>query len=222
MANTLWQVLYFIFSAIMRICSAQFMKSYPSLRTLEKDNVAEFAFIGRSNVGKSSLINFLMHRKSLARKSAIPGSTRLFNAYRITYISSPSSQEKTCNLIDMPGYGYAKQRLTMDLDAQINYYFSHRTHICACFLLVDIRREPDTLTLSRIRKAMRCGVLCAVVCTKVDTLSAQDLRKKTSQWQKICAETFSVPYFMVSARKKKGREPLLAYMSERLSEYALR
>src|SRR5690554_5205739 len=122
----------------MKIQSAEFVISNSDVKKCPKDLIPEYAFIGRSNVGKSSLINMLVNRKNLAKTSGKPGKTQLINHFLIN---------KNWHLVDLPGYGYAKVSKSAKKKFQkfITDYFNHRKELVSGFVLIDIRHEPQTI-----------------------------------------------------------------------------
>ena len=174
-----------------------------------EDNTAEIAFAGRSNVGKSSLLNLLTNRRSLARVSGNPGKTRTINFYRIN---------DAFRIVDLPGYGYAKlsKSVTENLGAMMEAYFQNRQGLKKVVQLVDIRHAPSAQDQQMYDYLRHYGLDGIVVATKADKVSRNELQKciKTiRQTLKLGPEDLVIP---VSALKKTGYEELLAEIEKLL------
>jgi len=174
-----------------------------------KDTKPEYAFIGRSNVGKSSLINMLTNNKKLAKTSATPGKTLLINHFIIN---------KEWYLVDLPGYGYAKRSKTevAKLDQMIRGYILQREQLVNVFVLVDIRLEPQQIDLEFIDWLGQSGVPFAIVFTKADKLTANKANQSVEAYKKKLLETWEElpPVFLTSAEKKQGRDEVLDYIEQ--------
>ena len=174
-----------------------------------KDTKPEYAFIGRSNVGKSSLINMLCRNKKLAKTSSTPGKTLLINHFIIN---------REWYLVDLPGYGYAKRSKseTQKLDQMIRGYILEREQLTNVFVLVDIRLEPQSIDLEFINWLGVSGVPFSIVFTKADKLSAGKARTSVEAYCKKLSETWEElpPYFLTSAEKGEGRNELLDYIEK--------
>lgn len=174
-----------------------------------KDTKPEYAFIGRSNVGKSSLINMLTNNKKLAKTSATPGKTLLINHFIIN---------KEWYLVDLPGYGYAKRSKTevAKLDQMIRGYILQREQLVNVFVLVDIRLEPQQIDLEFIDWLGQSGVPFAIVFTKADKLTANKANQSVEAYKKKLLETWEeLPLvFLTSAEKKQGRDEVLDYIEQ--------
>lgn len=193
----------------MEIRKAEFTKSAPMVSMCPVDNKPEYAFIGRSNVGKSSLVNMLTNNKGLAKTSATPGKTLLINHFIIN---------NDWYLVDLPGYGYAKRskKEIQRLDQMINGYILQREQLVNVFLLVDIRLEAQKIDLDFIQWLGTSSVPFAIVFTKADKLSSAKVRQNVEAYQKVLSETWEEmpPVFVTSAEKKQGREELLSYIEQ--------
>ena len=202
----------------MKILSAEFETSAADIRGCPNWNLPEFAFIGRSNVGKSSLINFLTGRKDLAMASGVPGKTKLLNFFRIN---------KNWSFVDLPGYGYAKVA-TQDkheFNTAVAEYIEKRPNLATIFVLVDSRLEPQRIDLDFIRWLAGCDVDFALVFTKTDKQSAAKTRAAIDTFLAAAVEFLPEPapaVFACSALKKEGREELLAHLAARLAEVGRR
>lgn len=191
----------------MNIKTAEFSLSAPMVSMCPKDTKPEYAFIGRSNVGKSSLINMLTNNKKLAKTSATPGKTLLINHFIIN---------KEWYLVDLPGYGYAKRskKEVARLDQMIRGYILQREQLVNVFVLVDIRLEPQQIDLEFIDWLGQSGVPFAIVFTKADKLTANKANQSVEAYQKKLLETWEElpPMFLTSAEKKQGRDEVLDYI----------
>lgn len=193
----------------MNIKTAEFSLSAPMVSMCPKDTKPEYAFIGRSNVGKSSLINMLTNNKKLAKTSATPGKTLLINHFIIN---------KEWYLVDLPGYGYAKRSKTevAKLDQMIRGYILQREQLVNVFVLVDIRLEPQQIDLEFIDWLGQSGVPFAIVFTKADKLTANKANQSAEAYKKKLLETWEElpPVFLTSAEKKQGRDEVLDYIEQ--------
>ena len=173
------------------------------------DNKPEYAFIGRSNVGKSSLINMLTNNKRLAKTSSTPGKTLLINHFIIN---------NEWYLVDLPGYGYAKRsKKEIDkLDQMIRGYILQREQLVNVFVLVDIRLEPQKIDLEFIEWLGLSSVPFSIVFTKADKLTAAKSRQSVDAYMKVLQETWEElpPIFVTSAEKKQGRDEVLDYIDQ--------
>ena len=174
-----------------------------------KDNKPEYAFIGRSNVGKSSLINMLTNHKGLAKTSATPGKTLLINHFIIN---------NEWYLVDLPGYGFAKRskKEVQKLEQMISGYILQREQLVNVFLLVDVRLEPQKIDLEFIQWLGDSSVPFAIVFTKADKLSASKVSQNVEAYKKVLSETWEElpPIFITSSDKKQGREEVLDYIEQ--------
>ena len=194
----------------MKITSAEFVTSYPRASLCPKDSLPEFAFIGRSNVGKSSLINMLTQRKGLAKVSSTPGKTQLINFFVIN---------KRWFLVDLPGYGYAKvsksQQVT--LSKMINGYLFGRKELLHAFVLVDANINPPSKTdMEFISGLAQKHVPFAIIFTKCDRIGATTLQKNTEMVLGELSQRWDIlpQYFFTSSEKPRGREEVLDYIQQ--------
>ena len=191
----------------MEIKQAEFTLSAPMVSMCPKDTKPEYAFIGRSNVGKSSLINMLTNNRKLAKTSATPGKTLLINHFIIN---------KEWYLVDLPGYGYAKRsKKEVDrLDQMIRGYILQREQLVNVFVLVDIRLEPQKIDLEFIDWLGMSSIPFAIVFTKADKLTPNKCRQAMEVYRKQLSETWEEmpPMFLTSAEKKEGRDDVLDYI----------
>ncbi|NLH29256.1 MAG: YihA family ribosome biogenesis GTP-binding protein [Bacteroidales bacterium] len=193
----------------MVIHDAQFVISSVDYRQCPQDDKPEYAFIGRSNVGKSSLINMLTNRKSLAKTSSTPGKTLLINHFLIN---------NEWYLVDLPGYGYARKgKKERDrLKKIIEGYVLGRSQMTLLFVLIDSRHEPQKIDLALIDRLGENGIPFALVFTKSDKLSAGKLQTQIENYKQTLYESWEElpPIFVTSSTKGTGREELLDYIEQ--------
>ena len=193
----------------MEIKQAAFVISSPMVSMCPKDTKPEYAFIGRSNVGKSSLINMLCRHKGLAKTSQTPGKTLLINHFIVN---------KEWYVVDLPGYGFAKRSKSevQKLDQMIRGYILGREQLVNTFVLVDIRLEPQAIDLEFMNWLGLSGVPFSIVFTKADKLSTQKVAQNVEAYRQKLLETWEEmpPYFVTSAEKGQGRDELLQYIDD--------
>ena len=191
----------------MEIKSATFTISSAKISQCPQDTKAEFAFIGRSNVGKSSLINMLTNHKGLAKTSATPGKTLLINHFLIN---------NEWYIVDLPGYGFAKRSKSVQrsIEEMISSYILRREQLVNVFLVIDVRHNPQKIDTEFMTWLGENGIPFSIVFTKADKLSAAQLRQNVDNYMQSLLETWEElpPYFVTSSEKKQGREPLLNYI----------
>ncbi len=174
-----------------------------------KDRMPEYAFIGRSNVGKSSLINMLMLRKNLAKTSGRPGKTQLINHFLIN---------KNWYLVDLPGYGYARVSKSSKKTFQkfITSYFELREQMILAFVLVDCRHEPQPIDLEFMQWMGENGIPFNIIFTKADKLKPKALERNIEVYSNKMLETWEAmpKYFVTSASNSEGRDEVLNYIEE--------
>ncbi|MDB6113600.1 MAG: engB [Lacunisphaera sp.] len=196
----------------MKIKSAVFTTSAPDLASCPTPVLPEFAFIGRSNVGKSSLLNLLAEKKDLARVSDLPGKTRLLNFFTIN---------ERWSLVDLPGYGYAKVAKTdrIEFNTAVRDYLGHRPSLRCVFALIDSRLAPQEIDLRFVHWLGAHEVPFALVFTKIDKQSAQTSRNTIEQFQRAMAASTDAqpPVFATSATTKSGRSELLGFIEQSLA-----
>lgn len=193
----------------MNIKKAEFVISNTDPAKCPQDGRAEYAFIGRSNVGKSSLINMLTDRKSLAMTSSTPGKTQLINHFLIN---------DEWYLVDLPGYGYAQRgkKGREKIQAIIDAYLDRREALTCLFLLLDCRHEPQKIDLEFIARLGESGIPFAFVFTKADKISQSKLRDNIEKYKVRLMETWEElpPVFSSSAERRTGKEDILNYIEE--------
>lgn len=191
----------------MEILSAEFVVSNTNVAKCPQDNLPEYAFIGRSNVGKSSLINMLTKRPKLAMTSSTPGKTLLINHFLVN---------KEWYLVDLPGYGFALRgkKAVEKIQKIIEDYILEREQMTNLFVLIDCRLEPQKIDLEFMEWLGENGVPFSIIFTKADKLNGgkakenvnKYLNKLKEQWEEL------PPYFLSSSEKKLGRNEILDYI----------
>ena len=193
----------------MIIKSAEFVISNTDVKKCPASTLPEYAFIGRSNVGKSSLINMLTQRKGLAMTSQKPGKTQLINHFLIN---------NEWHLVDLPGYGFARvgQSNRERLKSIIEDYILEREQLTNLFILLDCRHEPQKIDLEFIEWAGENGVPFALVFTKADKLSKGKLASHIEAYKQTLLESWEElpPIFITSSEAKEGRDELLNYIED--------
>ena len=191
----------------MKINSAEFEISNSRADQCPKSNIPEYAFIGRSNVGKSSLINMLTQRKGLPMTSSTPGKTMLINHFRIN---------DEWYLVDLPGYGYAKRSKKDQEKLQniISFYVLEREQLTNLFVLIDSRLKPQKIDLEFIEWLGENGVPFSIIFTKADKNKKGELRKNVDTFLATLREQWEElpPHFITSSESRLGREELLNYI----------
>ena len=191
----------------MTIKTVRFVKSSVEHTQAPAAVLPEYAFIGRSNVGKSALINMLMQRKKLAKTSSTPGKTQLINHFLVN---------DNWYLVDLPGYGYAKvpKALRSTFMQQLSGYLSFRTNLINTFLLVDSRHEPQANDLEVMRTLGKAELPFSIVFTKVDKLSSNKLQQSLARYHRALSAEWeeSPPMFFSSAETGQGREEILGFI----------
>ncbi|MEB8330148.1 ribosome biogenesis GTP-binding protein YihA/YsxC [Flavobacteriaceae bacterium KMM 6897] len=194
----------------MKIKSADFVMSNSKVTHCPKDPLPEYAFIGRSNVGKSSLINMLTQRKSLAKTSGTPGKTQLINHFKIN---------DNWFLVDLPGYGYARvsKRDKKTFQRYITDYFLERQQLVCAFVLVDIRHEPQKVDLEFMEWMGENAIPFCIVFTKADKLRPKAIENHIDAYLKdlLAGIWEEAPqYFITSSSHDTGREELLLFIDD--------
>lgn len=197
----------------MEIKSAAYLISNAEFDKCPKPDRPEYAFIGRSNVGKSSLINMLCNQTHLAKTSATPGKTQLINHFEIV-----SSDNKKWYLVDLPGYGFAKvaQRDRRRWEQMIEGYLRKRENLVSVFVLIDSRHTPQAIDIEFINKLGLWGIPFAIVFTKTDKNKPNATANNVKLFLDALRQTWEeIPsYFISSALNKAGRKEILAYISQ--------
>ncbi|MDD3430904.1 MAG: ribosome biogenesis GTP-binding protein YihA/YsxC [Bacteroidales bacterium] len=197
----------------MEISSASFVISNTSVENCPKADLPEFAFIGRSNVGKSSLINMLMNQKNLAKTSSKPGKTLLINHFLVN---------NAWYLVDLPGYGYAKVSIKQrdKLHRMISDYVLKRPNLQCLFVLLDARHQPQEIDLEFLEFLGENQVPFALVFTKTDKCKKTELNLNIENYRNRLLESWESlpPLFLSSAEKKQGKTELLDYLTQILKD----
>lgn len=199
----------------MEVKRAQFITSSSKVEQCPAADRPEFAFIGRSNVGKSSLINMLTNNSKLAKVSSSPGKTTLINHF---LINGDALQNGGWYLVDLPGYGYAKRSMTQrkEWEKMIEQYFLKRENLAVVFVLIDSRIEPQKIDLEFLRKLGILGVPFNLVFTKSDKSNQATVSKNVKAFvEEMKKEWEYIPgKFITSAVKTHGKKQLLQYIDE--------
>ena len=193
----------------MDIKKAAFTLSSPHVGLCPIDNKPEYAFIGRSNVGKSSLINMLCNHKGLAKTSATPGKTLLINHFIVN---------NEWYIVDLPGYGFAKRSKTerQKLDNMIRGYILQREQLVNVFVLIDIRHEQQAIDREFITWLGQSNIPFSIVFTKADKLGTERAKSNAAAWMEALKDEWEElpPHFITSAEKRIGRDDVLNYIDD--------
>ena len=193
----------------MKVNTATFIISNTDVNKCPKDNIPEYAFIGRSNVGKSSLINALTDHKKLAKTSGKPGKTQLINHFKIN---------DSWFLVDLPGYGYAQVSKTKRKTFQsfIKDYFLKREQLVCSFILVDSRHLPQKIDLEFMQFLGENGIPFAIIFTKADKLGSSTLNKNITKYKKELLKTWEqIPtHFITSSETNMGCDEVLKFIAQ--------
>ena len=199
----------------MKIKSAQFVVSNSEVAKCPKNDLPEYAFIGRSNVGKSSLINMLTDRKSLAKTSGRPGKTQLINHFIIN---------DSWYLVDLPGYGYAKVSKSSKKKFQqfITNYFEQRQQLVSAFVLIDIRHKPQPIDLEFMQYLGESSIPFGIIFTKADKLKPGAIERHVNDYCEELLKTWEdLPqYFVTSSSKYMGKDDVLEFIAATNDEIA--
>lgn len=198
----------------MYVKSARFVISNTDIEKCPNNNLPEYAFIGRSNVGKSSLINSICNKKALAKTSSKPGKTQLINHYLIN---------DKWFLVDLPGYGYANASKTKKeiFQSFITTYFIKRKQLINAFLLIDIRHEPQKIDVNFMRWLGNNQIPFSIIFTKSDKLKTHTINEKLNNYKQIMIHEVwesLPPIFVTSSLKNKGGDDILNYIDNLNSE----
>lgn len=209
----------------MEIRSAQYLISSPKVDMCPKPDRPEYAFIGRSNVGKSSLINMLTRNAKLAKTSASPGKTQLINHFTVdsTVSDAPHSPRQSWYLVDLPGYGYAKvsQNQRANWQKMISNYLQQRENLMTIFVLVDARLKPQQLDLDFMAQLGQWNVPFNIIFTKADKITQREANMNAKHFINAMKEEWEfIPRsFMTSSVKFLGRKDILGYIGELNEEF---
>ncbi|MET0262181.1 MAG: ribosome biogenesis GTP-binding protein YihA/YsxC [Rariglobus sp.] len=195
----------------MKIKTAEFEKSAPTLATCPRWALPEFAFIGRSNVGKSSLVNLISGRRELAKASVTPGKTKLLNFFRLN---------GNWSLVDLPGYGYAKvnREERADFNEAVAAFIEKRDNLVRVFVLIDSRLPPQKIDLQFLSWIVTADVPIALVFTKADKQSHSVTQSNITVFKKAIADILpqEPPCFITSSTTKLGATDVLSFIEQEL------
>jgi GTP-binding protein len=198
----------------MKNIIAEFKGSFPDLQLCPETNQPEFAFIGRSNVGKSSLINMICGKVELALTSGKPGKTRMLNYFHIN---------SKWFLVDLPGYGYAitSKAMRKEWEKMIRTYLSKRDNLYCTFVLIDSRIPPQQLDIDLLNWLGEARIPFVIVYTKTDKLSTEEYEKNTQAFKDALSETWNdLPMqFPSSAKTSSGRDNIIKYIEQLVKQY---
>jgi GTP-binding protein len=193
----------------MKIKKAEFVGSFVREEKCPQVNLHEYAFIGRSNVGKSSLVNYLLNQKELAKVSGTPGKTQTINFFNVN---------DNWHLVDLPGYGYARisKGKREEWFKFIRYYLKNRKQLVCTFILIDSRILPQKADIEFINWMGESRLPFAIIFTKADKLKSPDLIVNTEAFKKKLLESWEElpPFFITSSFRKHGGETILQYVDE--------
>ncbi|HMV14697.1 MAG: YihA family ribosome biogenesis GTP-binding protein [Chitinophagales bacterium] len=195
------------------IQSAKFIGAFPKTDDCPTTNLSEFAFIGRSNVGKSSLINLLTNRKDLAKVSKTPGKTQTINFFLI---------DESWYLVDLPGYGYARvSKSTREVFSKmIKYYISHREQLLNLFVLIDATITPQKIDLDFINWLGEMRIPFSIIFTKTDRDKTLAIQKNVKLFKQKMLESWTAlpPMFLTSSEKNRGGKEVIDFIKNSMSE----
>lgn len=198
----------------MIIKEAEFVVSNTTYEKCPKPDMPEYAFIGRSNVGKSSLINMLCNRKAMAKTSATPGKTQLINHFII---------DQTWYLVDLPGYGFARTSKSslVAWDKMIRDYLEKRMNLMTTFVLIDVRHEPQKIDVAFINWLGTSQIPFTIVFTKTDKISKQQVDSSVAKYKRELKKTWDeLPNFYISSAEKNiGRDVILDFITQANAEF---
>jgi len=198
----------------VKVQKANFVKSAISLEACPSPDLPEFSFIGRSNVGKSSLINLLTNKEGLARVSKTPGRTREINFFKIN---------ERWSLVDLPGYGYAKVSKTQreQFNEFVSEYLLNRESLLGTFVLIDSRHSPQKIDLQFVAWLVELGLPFALIFTKIDKSKAKVVQKNVRLFLEAMREFSdgSPIYFESSVTTRSGRKEILGFVEEALAQF---
>jgi GTP-binding protein len=198
----------------MKITTAEFISSYADVHKCPPADKPEFAFIGRSNVGKSSLINMLTNSRNLAKTSSTPGKTQTINHFLIN---------TAWYLVDLPGYGYAKasKSLRQGFGRIIEDYVLKRENLSCLFILIDARLEPQKIDLSFIQWVGEKNIPLCLLFTKSDKLGKNDLAKSIARYKKTLTEVWDElpPIVITSSETRMGKDEVLDFISAAITNW---
>ncbi len=207
----------------MYITKAEYLISSPEVAKCPSPEKPEYAFIGRSNVGKSSLINMLCRNQKLAKTSGTPGKTQLINHFLITSVSKEGARDyRSWYLVDLPGYGFAKvsQGQRRQWEKMIENYLRKRENLVMVFVLIDSRHEPQQIDLEFVNQLGEWEIPFTLVFTKSDKENQRTVAKNVRAFLDAMRQTwqFLPAHVVTSAVKQTGRDKILAMISQTIEE----
>ena len=207
---------------MLKIVSAEFIKGAINSKQFPQTGIPEFAFFGRSNAGKSSLINMLLNRKNLVKTGSKPGMTREINFFAVNAPANKQPNAESFCVADLPGYGFAQvsQAERKRIDAMLYDYCTTRSTLKTVFLLMDIRRDPAEIELQTLQFFREHNIPAVLTATKADKLSKNE---QATQLLALASffECSKDKIIVTSATKKTGREKLLQHLSACLTHQAI-
>lgn len=206
-----------LFLSAMEIINASYLISKPDVAQCPAADRPEFAFIGRSNVGKSSLINMLTGNQRLAKTSAAPGKTQMINHFVVKSRNSANAKSVAeWYLVDLPGYGYAKvsQKNRKSWGKMIDDYLRKRDNLLTTFVLIDSRHEPQAIDLEFVNQMGEWQLPFAIVFTKADKMKPGGLQRNVDLFAAALRENWEAlpPFFISSSTDKSGKQEILDYV----------
>jgi GTP-binding protein len=202
----------------MKIVKATYVISSPNFDQCPATRLPEYAFIGRSNVGKSSIINAICQQKNLAKTSSTPGKTQLINHFEITSMLATRGKQSKWFIVDLPGYGFAKvsQSSRRRWEQMIENYLRKRENLTMVFVLIDSRHSPQKIDLEFLENLKKWDVPLCLIFTKSDKENQRTVSKNVKDFLNAMRETwqFLPQHFISSAVKKSGRDKILTYIEE--------
>lgn len=207
---------------MLKIVSAEFIKGAISSKQFPQIGIPEFAFFGRSNAGKSSLINMLLNRKNLVKTGSKPGMTREINFFAVNAPASKQPSAESFCVADLPGYGFAQvsQAERKRIDTMLYDYCTTRSTLKTVFLLMDIRRDPAEIELQTLQFFREHNIPAILTATKADKLSKNEQAKQLLALASFF-ECSKDEIIVTSSTKKTGREKLLQHLSACLTHQAV-
>ena len=207
---------------MLKIVSAEFIKGAINSKQFPQIGVPEFAFFGRSNAGKSSLINMLLNRKNLVKTGSKPGMTREINFFAVNAPANKQPNAESFCVADLPGYGFAQvsQAERKRIDAMLYDYCTTRSTLKTVFLLMDIRRDPAEIELQTLQFFREHNIPAVLTATKADKLSKNEQAKQLLALASFF-ECSKDEIIVTSSTKKTGREKLLQHLSACLTHQAV-
>jgi len=206
----------------MRIVNSEFVTSATQFSHLPKSTLSEIAFIGRSNVGKSSLINALLNRKNLAQISKNPGKTRAINLFKVEYINIKDKKDKLI-FADLPGYGYAKvsNKMRLDWKQLVESYLQKREKLCGVVIIVDIRHPADEKDIQAVKWVSSFQKPFLLVATKSDKLGKSKINLQVNLLKQEFSLLSDEQIIGFSSKSCFGKEKIIAWINEKITQHCI-